>query len=154
MCIYDRLKELGLELPEAPQSAGIYFRTREFGTNMLYTSGIGPMKDGVPVIKGKVGGDVSLEQGREAARYTMLNLLAVVQEAVGDLNRIKRFVKVLGFVACTQEFYEQPQVMNAASQLLIDIFGEERGKAARSAVGTNALPGNIPVEIEALIEMC
>jgi enamine deaminase RidA (YjgF/YER057c/UK114 family) len=96
--------------------------------------------------------EYTVEQGQEAARYCILNLLANLQAKIGDLNRIKRIVKMLCFVAGSDTFYAQPQVANGGSQLLIDIFGTEAGCCARSAIGVNALPGNIPVEIELLVE--
>jgi enamine deaminase RidA (YjgF/YER057c/UK114 family) len=153
MDVYKRIEELGLKLPEAPSAGGIYYPVKRFSDKMLYTSGIGPFKDGAPLMVGKLGSELSVEQGQEAARVTILNMLSVIEAKIGDLNKIKSFIKVLGFVAGTDDFYQQPQVMNGASQLLVDIFGEKTGKAARSAIGTNALPGNIPVEIEAVIEL-
>jgi enamine deaminase RidA (YjgF/YER057c/UK114 family) len=153
MCVYERMKQLGIDLPQPPPPGGIYFPAKLFAENMLYTSGAGPIVDGKPAFTGKVGKDLTLSQGQEAARLTMLNILAAVQARIGDLNRIKSFVKILGFVASSEDFYDQPQVINGASQLLVDIFGEQAGKAARSAIGTHVLPGNIPVEIEVLIEL-
>ncbi|HBQ63706.1 MAG TPA: RidA family protein [Clostridiales bacterium] len=153
MNIYDTMKQLGIELPTAPAALGLYSPVREFSEHLLYTSGILPMKDGKPAFIGKLGKDLTVEQGQEAARLSLLNLLSAVQAAIGDLSRIKRFVKILGFVACTSDFFDQPAVLNGASRLLIDLFGEEAGKAARAAVGVLALPGNSPVEIEAVIEL-
>ncbi len=103
--------------------------------------------------KGKLGAEISLEEGCEAAKNCMLNVLAVLKEKIGDLDKIKSCVKMLVFVASDNEFYNQPQVANAATQLLIDIFGEEIGSPSRSAIGVNVLPGNIPVEIELLVEI-
>ncbi|HOJ10425.1 MAG TPA: RidA family protein [Clostridiales bacterium] len=153
MCIYERLKELGIELPKTPAPLGVYFPAKEFGNKFIYISGQGPSVGGKPLCVGKVGKDLSLEEGQKAAYACMLNVLGVLNDKTGDLNRVKSAVKILGFVACANDFYDQPKVINAASKLLVDVFGEEIGKASRSAVGTNALPGNIPVEIEAIFEI-
>ena len=111
------------------------------------------MIEGKVSIVGKVGDSITMEEAQHAARNCILNVLAIIEEAIGDLNKVKRFVKNLTFVASDDEFYQQPQVANAGSKLLLDIFGDEIGRAARSAVGVNCLPGNIPVEIEMLIEI-
>lgn len=153
MCVYERLKELGITLPKAPTPMGVYYPAKEFGEKFIYISGQGPNVDGKPILTGKLGRDLTLEQGQKAAYVCMLNVLGVLHEKIGDLNKVKSAVKVLGFVACADDFYDHPKVINAGSQLLVDVFGEEIGKAARSAIGTNALPGNIPVEIEALFEI-
>lgn len=102
---------------------------------------------------GRVGGELTLEQGQEMARRCALNILANLHHTLGDLNRIRRFVKVLAFVNSTDDFDRQPAVVNGASGLIRDIFGEEAGLPARSAIGVNVLPGNIPVEIEMLLEL-
>jgi enamine deaminase RidA (YjgF/YER057c/UK114 family) len=148
-----RMAEKGIVIPEAPAPGGIYTSAREFGDRLVYSSGCGPQVGGIPVHLGKVGSDLTLEQGQEAARACMLNVLSVVSKQIGGLSHIKRVVKILAFVASSDDFYNQPAVVNAASQLLVDIFGEEAGKAARSAIGVNMLPGNIPVEKEALFEI-
>ncbi|HHY23548.1 MAG TPA: RidA family protein [Clostridiaceae bacterium] len=153
MCIYERIKELGIELPKPAAPMGVYFPAKEFGEKFIYISGQGPAVDGKPLYVGKVGKEVSLEEGQKAAYACMVNVLSVLNEKIKDLNRVKNAVKILGFVACTDNFYDQPKVINAASQLLVDIFGEDIGKASRSAIATNVLPGNIPVEIEALFEI-
>lgn len=153
MKVEEKIAGMGISLPQPPQRGGVYIPVREFGQNLLYASGFGPAVDGLDPIIGKVGREVTLEQGQEAARRCALNLLAALKAAAGDLDRIKRVVKLLVFVASDDEFYQQPQVGNGASQLLVDIFGEEIGLAARSAVGMNVLPGNIPVEVEALVEL-
>jgi enamine deaminase RidA (YjgF/YER057c/UK114 family) len=153
MNVNDRIKEFGITIPNPPAAGGIYTPALEFGDKFVYSSGCGPQVNGVPVHVGKVGSDLTLEQGQEAAKACILNVLSVVQKQIGDLNRIKKVVKILAFVASSNDFFDQPMVINAASQILIDIFGEESGKAARSAIGTNVLPGNIPVEIEVLFEL-
>jgi enamine deaminase RidA (YjgF/YER057c/UK114 family) len=147
------LEKHGLSLPEAPARGGIYEPVKEFGQNFYYLSGCGPVFNGEQRFKGKLGAEFDIEQGQEAARYCVLNLLANLKACIGDLDRVKRIVKMLCFVAGAAAFYDQPQVANGGSQLLVDIFGEERGRCARSAVGVNALPGNIPVEIELLVEL-
>ncbi|MDR0400984.1 MAG: RidA family protein [Treponema sp.] len=147
------LERQGLVMPEPPARGGIYEPAREFGDNLFYLSGCGPVFNGDLRFRGKLGVELSVEQGQEAARYCVLNLLANLKARIGDLDRVKRIVKMLCFVAGADSFYDQPQVANGGSQLLVDIFGEERGRCARSAVGMNALPGNIPVEIELLVEV-
>jgi enamine deaminase RidA (YjgF/YER057c/UK114 family) len=150
--VYTRLRELNLELPAPPTVGGLYTPAMPFAENLLYLSGVGPNIPGRTQYSGKVGKDLTIAQGQEAAKAAALNLLANLQAAVGDLNRVKKIVKVLGFVNCGPDFYEQPQVINGASALFIELFGES-GRAARSAVGMVALPTNIPVEIEALVEL-
>jgi enamine deaminase RidA (YjgF/YER057c/UK114 family) len=153
MDVYEVMKVFGIQLPKAPVPGGIYTPIREFGQNFAYTSGMGCNIEGGALYKGKIGQDLTLEQGQKAARCCMLNILSSLEKQIGDLNRVKKVVKVLAFVASSPDFYEQPKVVNAASQLLVDIFGEDNGKGARSAIGTNVLPGNIPVEIEVLFEL-
>jgi enamine deaminase RidA (YjgF/YER057c/UK114 family) len=120
--------------------------------NLAFVSGQGCTAKGVPVFIGKVGAGVSLEQGQEAARICVLNALAVLHESLGSLDRVKNVVKVLGFVASAPGFNRQPAVINGCSQLLIDVFGDA-GRHARSAIGTNELPDDIPVEIEFIFEV-
>lgn len=151
MDVYARLKEMDLTLPQAPPKGGVYSPTKQFGGNLVYVSGCGPVL-GAPVA-GKLGREFSVEQGADHARACMLNVLAVLQAGIGDLNRVKSCVKLLVFVAGTDDFYSQPQVANGASGLLVQLFGEERGAPSRSAIGVNALPGNIPVEVEGLFEL-
>jgi enamine deaminase RidA (YjgF/YER057c/UK114 family) len=153
MCIYEKIKKLGFELPKPAIPMGVYFPAKEFGEKFIYISGQGPIVKGKPLFTGKVGKEIILEEGQKAAVACILNVLGALNDKIKDLNKVKNVVKILGFVACTEDFYDQPKVINAASQLLVDIFGEDIGKASRSAVGTNVLPGNIPVEIEALFEV-
>ena len=148
----DKLKEMNITLPAPPPKGGVYTPVMEFGDHLLYCSGCGPDIGGGHNIVGKVGGDLTLEQGQKAAYNCMLNLLANLDAKLGDLNRIKRCVKVLGFVNCTDDFAQQPQVINGGSNLLFELFGEEKGLPARTAMGTNSCPGNIAVEIEMLVE--
>jgi enamine deaminase RidA (YjgF/YER057c/UK114 family) len=151
MDIYARLKELNIELPQAPKAMGLYAPVKIAG-NMAYLSGQGPLTDGKLTCTGKVGKDVTVEQAQAAARLIAINTLSLLHEYAGDLNRVKSVVKVLGFVASAEGFNEQPTVINAFSQVLVDVFGEN-GRHARSAVGTNELPLNISVEIESIFEI-
>jgi enamine deaminase RidA (YjgF/YER057c/UK114 family) len=153
MDVYERLKRLQIELPSLPPKGGIYSQVREFGADFCYLSGYGTDINGVQNYHGKLGKEYGIEQGQQAAVNCMLNILAVLHHQLGDLNRIRRFVKMLAFVASADDFYNQPAVANGASQLLVDIFGEVIGLPARSAIGVNVLPGNIPVEIELLVEL-
>jgi enamine deaminase RidA (YjgF/YER057c/UK114 family) len=146
MNVYDRLKELGYELPPLPPAGGIYKPVRQAGA-MLYVSGQGSTKNGVPCVTGKVGAQRTIEEAREAARICVLNALSVLHAHLGDLNRIGSLVKILGFVASAAGFNAQPKVIDGASQLLRDIWGED-GVGARSAISANELPGDITVEIE------
>ena len=146
MNIQSKLTELGLTLPELPPAGGIYKPVLVVG-DIAYVSGQVPSIAGVPQYTGKLG-EVDVETGQEAAKLCALNALSVLADHLGSLDKIERVVKTLGFVASTPDFFEQPQVINGCSALLRDIFGEDKGIAARSAVGLSALPGNVPVEIE------
>lgn len=150
--VYEKMKDMGITLPVPPSKGGVYTPIMEFGAHLLYCSGCGnDIGDGKHLI-GKVGKDLTLEQGQQAAYNCILNLLANLQDKLGDLNKIERCVKLLGFVNCTDEFDKQAQVINGGSNLLLALLGEEKGLPARTAMGTNATPGNIPVEIEMLVE--
>ena len=151
MNVYENMKKLGIELPKPPAKGGVYAPTKKFCGSLYYVSGCGPVLD--EPIKGRVGTDYTLEEGQQFARNCILNVLAVLEAEIGDLNRVKSVVKVLAFVNSSNDFYDQPKVANGGSQLLVDIFGEEVGLASRSAIGVNVLPGNIPVEIEAIFEV-
>ena len=120
--------------------------------DLIFTAGSGPLRHGKPAYQGKVGREVSLQQGHEAARITAINLLSTLKSAVGDLDKIERIVKVNGFVASAPGFNQQPEVINGASELLEEVLGE-KGKHARSAIGVNELPMNIPVEIEMIVQV-
>ena len=146
-----KINALGLELPPAPSAAGIYFPVVITG-NHLYVSGQGPVQSNGELIKGKVGRDLTLEEGQRAARQVGLTMLATIRAQIGDLDKIKRLIKTLGMVNCYPEFEQHPQTINGFSQLMVDVFGEELGKGARSAVGMS-LPANIAVEIEAVFEL-
>lgn len=151
--IYEILRIKEIKLPVAPGKGGVYTPVLEFGDKFLYCSGCGPAFDGGQTFTGKLGRDLTVQEGQEAARCCILNLLANLHEKTGDLNRIKRFVKILAFVNGTDDFTSQPQVVNGGSELLFEIFGEAAGLPARSAIGTNSLPGGIACEIEALVEL-
>lgn len=146
-----KLKELGIELYPPTKAMGTYVKVVRTG-NLLYFAGHGPTRADNSNITGKVGKDLTLEQGYEAAKQTGVALLSTLKAEVGDLNKVKRIVKVLGMVNCTQEFTDQPKVINGFSDLMVAIFGE-KGKHARSAVGMYMLPSNIAVEIEMIVEV-
>jgi enamine deaminase RidA (YjgF/YER057c/UK114 family) len=146
-----RLKALGLELPAAPKPIAAYVPAVRTG-NLVYLAGQGPFADGKPTITGKVGAEVTEKQAYEAARTTILTSLAVLRAEIGSLDRVRRIVKLVGWVNSAPGFTRQPWVMNGASELLVEIFGEA-GKHARSSVGANELPLDIPVEIELIVEV-
>jgi enamine deaminase RidA (YjgF/YER057c/UK114 family) len=152
MSAEQRLTQLGLELPPAPKPVGLYKPMVVVG-NLAYLSGHGPLKSDGSLITGRVGDDLTLEQGQAAARQTGLALLATLRSSLGSLDRVARLIKVLGLVRCTPEFDKQPLVINGCSQLFADVFGPDLGIAARSALGTSALPSGIAVEIEAIFEI-
>lgn len=149
---YDkRVKELGIELMTPTKPIANYVKAVRTG-NLLYLSGHGPGKPDGTNITGKVGVDMTIEQGYEAARQAGISLLSTMKAELGSLNKVKRVVKVLGMVNCSSDFTDQPKVINGFSDLMVSVFGEN-GKHARSAVGMNALPGNITVEIEIIVEV-
>ena len=149
--VEDKLREIGMQLPPAPPPQAVYIPFRRIG-NLVFTAGTGPLRDDAFVYKGKVGSDLTVEEGYKAARIAMLNLLSIIKDSVGDLDRVNQIVKVTGFVASAPGFDKQPEVMNGASELLEILYGE-RGRHARSAIGVNELPQNIPVEIEMIAEV-
>ncbi|GAB5515723.1 RidA family protein [Rhodopirellula baltica] len=150
---YDaRIDELKLELPPAPKPMGVYKPIVQVG-NMVYLSGRGPLKSDKTLITGRLGLDMDVEVGYDAARQTGLGMLATLRNHLGSLDKVSRLVKLLGLVRCTESFDAQPAVINGCSELFRDVFGEDAGVAARSALGTNALPGGIAVEIEAIFEI-
>lgn len=150
--IEKRIAELGISLPDSPQPIANYVPTVRTG-NLLFVAGLGPAAraDG-SVPNGKVGRDLTQEEGYEAARLVGINLLARLKSSLGDLDRVVRVVKLLSMVNCAPEFTQQPAVANGCSDLLVDVFGE-RGRHARSAVGMASLPNDIPVEIEMIVEV-
>jgi len=146
-----KLKEKGIELPPASKPVANYVNAVRVG-NLLFLAGKGPTKPDGTNITGKVGKDLTIEQGYDAARLTAINHLAVLKAELGDLKKVKRIVKVLGMVNCEGNFTDQPKVINGYSDLMVEIFGE-KGKHARSAVGMNSLPMNIAVEVEVIVEV-
>jgi len=148
MKIEEKIKGMGLRLPEIPEPVANYVPAVRTG-NLLFLSGHGPEKS-VPT--GKVGQELTLEEGYEAAKNTALCLISTIKNSIGDLDKVKRIVKLVGFVNCSEDFKDQPKVVNGASDLFVAVFGE-RGKHARAAVGMYQLPGGIPVEIEVIIEI-
>ena len=146
-----KLKEMGLELISPPKPMANYVRTVRTG-NLVYLAGHGPTKADGSNITGKLGKDMTIEQGYEAAKQTGIALLSSLKAEIGDLNKVKRIVKVLGMVNCTADFTDQPKVINGFSDLMVGLYGE-KGKHARSAVGMISLPNNIAVEIEMIVEV-
>ncbi|UTR10430.1 RidA family protein [Evansella sp. LMS18] len=151
MEIQEKLNSTGLQWPdESPAPMANYVTVRRTG-NLLFVSGAGPFVNGKPVYQGRVGAEVTLEEAREASRITVVNLLSMVSSEVADLHKIK-IIKLLAFVNSAPDFYDQPKVIDAASDLFAELLGE-KGKHARSAIGTSVLPFNIPVEIEMVAEI-
>ncbi|MBY0249121.1 MAG: RidA family protein [Nitrospiraceae bacterium] len=146
-----RLKELGIELPAAPKPVANYVPVVRVG-DLLFLSGVLPSKEGQLVMAGKLGADVSIEQGVAAARLAVLNALAIVKAEAGSLDRVKRIVKMVGHIASAPGFTDQPQVLNGASDLLVAVFGET-GRHARVAVGAAELPRQAPIEIELIVQV-
>lgn len=146
-----RMQERGLSIPNIPPPAGAYVPAVQSG-NLVFCSGQGPYKDGSLAYVGQVGSEVSLEDAYQAARIAGLNCLAEIRSVVGSINRISRVVQIRGFVNSAPDFHDQPKVVNGASELMLEIFGDS-GQHARCALGTNNLPGNIPVEIEMVVEI-
>src|SRR4030043_1401153 len=146
-----KLKELGIELPEAPTPIGSYISALRTG-NLVFLSGILPLRQGKLIKQGKVGKDLSLDEAREEARTATINALSVLKAHVGSLDKITRCVKIAGYIASSPDFTEQPKILNAASDLLFEIFGE-KGRHVRAAVGVNVLPLNSPIEIEFIFEV-
>lgn len=151
MSIETRIQELGLILPDAPAAAGTYSPVAVVG-NMAYVSGQGPIGPDGRWMTGKVGVELTEEEGVAAARVVGLTMLATIKAQLGSLDRVKRVIKALGMVNCPADFKNHPTVINGFSDLMVEIWGES-GRAARSAVGMGSLPGNIPVEIEAILEL-
>lgn len=147
-----RLQELHLTLPPVPKPIAKYRPAVQVG-NMLYLSGHGPVQTDGSLNKGRVGAELTLEQGYAAARQVGLATLSTLKNTLGSLNKVKRLVKTFGLVLCTPEFTDQPKVINGFSELMAEVFGEEAGVGARSAVGTSALPVGMSVEIESIFEI-
>ncbi|TDX10467.1 enamine deaminase RidA (YjgF/YER057c/UK114 family) [Flavobacterium sp. S87F.05.LMB.W.Kidney.N] len=146
-----KLSQLGIQLPQIPESLGSYVDMVKVG-NMVFLSGRGPLKADGKYITGKVGSSLTTEEGYQAARLTAINQLAVLKRAFGSLNKIKRIVKVNGYVNTAESFTDQSKVMNGFSDLLIEVFGE-KGRHARTSVGVYTLPQNMVIEAEMIVEM-
>ena len=151
MQIEAKLEQMGIKIPAAVTPVANYVPAVRTG-NLIFLSGHGPFNEDGSLITGKVGADLTVEQGYEAARRIAIGLLGSLKPEIGDLDKVKRIVKLLGLVNCTAEFADQPKVINGASDFLVEVLGD-KGKHARSAVGTNALPLNIAVEIEMIVEV-
>jgi enamine deaminase RidA (YjgF/YER057c/UK114 family) len=147
-----RLKEMNLTLPAPATPVANYVGAVRVG-NLLFVSGHGPLREGKPRARGKLGKDLSVQEGAQVAREVGLSLLATVRASLGSLDKVRRVVKVLGMVASAEGFGDQPRVINGFSDLMVEVFGEAIGKHARSAVGMAELPMGIPVEIEMVLEV-
>ncbi|MEM7110493.1 MAG: RidA family protein [Bacteroidota bacterium] len=147
----ERIQELEIELFTPPKPVANYVKTVRTG-NLIFTAGHGPGKADGTNVKGRLGDDLTVKEGYEAARISCISLLSSLKAALGDLNKVKRIVKVTGMVNSSADFYDQPKVINGCSDLLVEVFGE-KGKHARSAVGMVSLPSNIAVEIEMIVEI-
>jgi len=147
-----KLQALGLELPAAPPKGGVYKPVVIVG-NLAYVSGHGPFCSDGTYLTGRVGADLDLDEGKSAAKQTALALLATLKQELGSLDRVKRVIKLLGMVNSTPEFGDHPKVINGCSELFAQVWGEDAGIGARSAVGMGSLPGGIAVEIEGIFEI-
>lgn len=148
----EQFAKLGLTLPPAPEPKGVYKPCLADG-KYLYLSGHGPIQDDKTLIIGRIGRDITAEEGKMAARQAGLAMLSTIKASLGSLNRVKRVLKVLGMVNCTSEFERHPYIINGCSELFAAVWGDDNGVGTRSAVGFGSLPDNIPVEIEALFEL-
>jgi enamine deaminase RidA (YjgF/YER057c/UK114 family) len=147
----DKLKELGIELSEAPKPLGAYVPCVQTG-NLIFLSGILPLKNGKLMKTGKVGEQIRVNEAREDARTAAVHALSILKAYLGSLNKVKRCVKITGYIASSPNFIDQPKVLNAASDFILEIFGEA-GRHARAAIGVNVLPLNSPLEIEFIFEI-
>ncbi|PST83607.1 hypothetical protein C7T94_13785 [Pedobacter yulinensis] len=147
-----RFEETGLSLPPAPSPLGVYKPFLVDG-KYLYVSGHGPVRDDKSLIIGRIGEDMSAEEGKEAAKQVGLTILSTIRTNFGSLSKVKRVIKVLGMVNCTADFEKHPFIINGCSELFATVWGQENGIGVRSAVGMGSLPDNIPVEVEALFEL-
>jgi enamine deaminase RidA (YjgF/YER057c/UK114 family) len=147
-----RLKELGITLPTPPKPVAKYKPAVQIG-NVLYVSGHGPAKGDPTLMAGKLGVKLTTEQGKECAKLVGINILATVKNTLGSLDRVKRLIKTLGMVNAAPDYLDQPVVINGFSELMAQVFGDDAGVGARSAVGMGSLPGDIPVEIECIFEV-
>lgn len=150
--IEEKITELGIELSEQKTPSGLNIQMATRSGNMIYLSGNGPISATGERIEGKVGTDLTTEEGYEAARLTAINHLSVLKEHIGDLNKVVSIVKVFGMVNCDPSYTDHPKVINGYSEVMLEVFGE-RGKHSRSAVGMNSLPWNLACEIETIVEI-
>jgi len=154
--VEEKIKQLNIELPTPGEPIANYVPTLRFSETknsmLVYVSGTGPRKENGDYLTGRLGDDMTIEEGYDAAKLAGINILASLKKEIGDLNKIKRFVKVIGMVNSTADFYQQPAVINGFSDFIVEVFGD-RGKHARSAVGMVSLPSNIAVEIEVVVEV-
>ena len=154
--VEEKIKQLNIELPTPGEPIANYVPTVRFSETknsmLVYVSGTGPRKENGDYLTGRLGDDMTIEEGYDAAKLTGINILASLKKEIGDLNKIKRFVKVIGMVNSTADFYQQPAAINGFSDFIVEVFGD-RGKHARSAVGMVSLPSNIAVEIEVVVEV-
>jgi enamine deaminase RidA (YjgF/YER057c/UK114 family) len=146
-----KLNELGMTLPSPPSPMGAYLPATKIGS-LIFLSGVLPMVEGKLAYSGKLGTDLTIEDGYEAAKVACLNGLSILKSELGSLDSVKRIVKVTGYLASAADFYDQPKVINGASDLLVEVFGKS-GRHARAAVGCHSLPSNSPVEIEMIVEV-
>ncbi len=148
----ENIKKLGIDIPDMPAPLANYLPFK-VSDNLVYVAGQGPMKNGELVYKGKVGKDISVDEGIKAAELCCINIIAALKKSIdGNWNRLDSFLKLGGFVNCDESFYDQPKIINGASDLLVNIF-KDQGKHSRFAVGSNTLPMNISVEIDAIIKI-
>ena len=152
LVVSEKLKQLNIELPKAPDPVGSYVAFKKIG-NLLYISGQLPIGADSKIIKGKIGKDLTLEDGQKASKLCVINILAQASKAMnGNLDKIKNCIKITGFVNSTDDFFDQPRVINPASETLSSIFGD-KGKHTRAAISTNSLPLGAAVEIDAIFEI-
>ena len=148
----ENIKQLGIEIPDMPNALANYVPYK-LSDSIVYVSGQAPVMNGKLIYKGKIGNDISIEDGIKAAELCCINIISVLKKSInGDWNKLDNFLKLGGFVNCNSDFVDQPQIINGASDLLVNIFGEQ-GKHSRFAVGSNSLPMNISVEIDAIIKI-
>lgn len=149
--VEERIRELGYELPHAPKPVASYVPAIRAG-NIVYISGQGVTRDGAPLMQGHIGAELTCQDGYRAAEICAMNALSVLRDEIGDLDKVKKVIKVLGFVSSAPGFNEQPLVINGFSDLIEKVFGEQ-GKHARSAISANELPFGTPVEVEMIVEV-
>jgi enamine deaminase RidA (YjgF/YER057c/UK114 family) len=147
----EKIKQLGIVIPKAPKPVAQYLPAKKVG-RLIFCSGQGPVIDGKVTHSGKLGTEKTIEEGYDAAKICVLNCLAAARELIGTLNQVDEIVKMTGFVNSSADFYDQPKVINGASDLLVNIFGE-KGRHARCAIGTSVLPSNISVEVELILSV-